>query len=78
MRERIAGVLGGALGVVAIAGTLLATFQASAADRHVGYYYPPPQTVETYALTPTPSARARSTTGRLRSSCSAIEQFTFF
>jgi hypothetical protein len=31
-----------------MAGALLAAVPAHADDRHVGYYYPPPQTIETY------------------------------
>jgi hypothetical protein len=31
-----------------LAGILVASAPAGAADRHVGYYYPPPQTIETY------------------------------
>lgn len=37
----------GVVGALALAGALLAA-PASADDRHVGYYYPPPQTIETY------------------------------
>jgi hypothetical protein len=35
-------------GALALAGVLLAPTPAGADDRHVGYYYPPPQTIETY------------------------------
>jgi hypothetical protein len=39
---------GGLAGAFALAVILLMPGPAGAADRHVGYYYPPPQTTETY------------------------------
>jgi hypothetical protein len=41
-------VLCGMAGAFALAGVLLAPAPAGADDRHVGYYYPQPQTIETY------------------------------
>jgi hypothetical protein len=41
-------ILCGVAGALALAGVLLAPAPAGADDRHVGYYYPPPQTIETY------------------------------
>ena len=35
-------------GALALAGVLLVPAGAGADDRHVGYYYPPPQNIETY------------------------------
>jgi hypothetical protein len=40
--------LSGLAGALALAGGLLVSAPAGADDRHVGYYYPPPQTIETY------------------------------
>jgi hypothetical protein len=38
----------GTAGVLALTGLLIMGAPAGAQDRHVGYYYPPPQTIETY------------------------------
>ena len=40
--------LGGIAGALALAGVLLMPSAANADDRHDGYYYPTPQTIETY------------------------------
>lgn len=40
-------ILGGVAGTLALA-ILLMPALAGAGDRHAGYYYPPPQTIETY------------------------------
>ena len=41
-------VLCGMAGALALVGVLLAPAAVRAQDRHVGYYYPQPQTMETY------------------------------
>ena len=38
----------GLAGMAGMLALLLAPAAAGADDRHVGYYYPPPQTIETY------------------------------
>jgi len=48
-RRRLAALIGVAL--------LLAAFDTNAEDRHAGYYYPPPESIETY------QARARTLPG---------------
>jgi hypothetical protein len=47
-RARLRGCLCGAAALAALAAVWFGASPAGAADRHVGYYYPPPRTIETY------------------------------